>query len=74
MGQMGMRRSAGGGLWGRRERNIGGSLHNVCYVKVRARGGERPRLIMTSLSDVLSGASSRNEERPEFPKAGEGGL
>ena len=53
MGQMGMRRAAGGGLWGRRERSIGGSLH-------------------TSLSDVPSGAPSRNVERPEFPKAVEG--
>ena len=72
MGRMGMRRSAGGGLWGRRKRSIGGSLHNDCYVKVEARGGERPRPIMTSLSDVPSGASSHNVERPEFPKAGEG--
>ena len=67
-----MRRSAGGGLWGQREWSIGGSLHNVCYVKAGARGGEWPRPIMTSLSDVPSGASSPNVERPEFPKAGEG--
>jgi len=34
----------------------------------------QPRRIMTSLSDVPSGASSRNVERPVFPKAGEGNL
>ena len=67
-----MQRSAGGGLRGRRERSIGGSLHNVCYVKVRVRGGGWPRSIMTSLSDVPSRASSHNVERPEFPKAIEG--
>ena len=67
-----MRRTAGGGLRGRRGRSIGGSLHNVCYVKAGVRGGGWPRPIMTSLSDVPIGASSPNVELPEFPKAGEG--
>ena len=55
-------------------------LHIEGNVKVRARRGERPRPIMTSLSDVASGAASHNVEPfsyaqdkiPEFPKAGEG--